>query len=157
MLVFRALSCRLNDCHREAEVLKAIANGIAVRCRKRKEESMIKQLKMLYETRQEESRKVSLAKKKSAWSKIETTHDLVSIARNFRSGHRRNYRFDITRVCTSRLIAMESNMDRALERELSASQKHLNSNVDRELLQSASRMRIEGKSVPRGPVRRGQK
>ena len=93
--------CQLNDCHREAEVLKAIANGIAVRCRKRKEESMIKQLKMLYETRQEESRKVSLAKKKSAWSKIETTHDLVSIARNFRSGHRRNYRFDITRVYTS--------------------------------------------------------
>ena len=56
-----------------------------------------------------------------------------------------------------RLIAMESNMDRELERERSASQKHLNSNVDRELSQSASRMRIEGKSVPRGPARRGQK
>ena len=101
MLVFRALNGRLNDCHREAEVLKAIANGIAVRCRKRKEESMIQELKMLYETRQEESRKASLAKKKSAWSKIETTNDLVSIARNFRSAHRRNYRFDITRVYTS--------------------------------------------------------
>jgi hypothetical protein len=64
--------------------LKAIANGIAVRCRKRKEESMIRQLKFLHEKRQEESRKALLAKKQSSWAKIASTQEMVAISRNIR-------------------------------------------------------------------------
>jgi hypothetical protein len=64
--------------------LKAIANGIAVRCRKRKEESMIVQLKLLHEKRQEENRKAILAKKQSVWAKIASTQEMVAISRNIR-------------------------------------------------------------------------
>jgi hypothetical protein len=71
--------------------LKAIANGMAVRCRKRKEENMIRQLKMLHEKRQEESRKVLLAKKQNAWAKIASTQELVAISRNIRSAFDDNY------------------------------------------------------------------
>lgn len=69
---------------REAEVLKAIANGLAVRCRKRKEENMIKELKILHQKRQEQNSKSLHAKKQSAWSKIEAAQEMVALAKNFR-------------------------------------------------------------------------
>ncbi len=74
----------LNHCDREAEVLKAIANGLAVRCRNRNEEIMINGLKLLHETRQQESREVLRTKKQSAWSKIESAQGMVTLAKNFR-------------------------------------------------------------------------
>ena len=52
---------------------------------------MIRQLKMLHEKRQEESRKVLLAKKQNAWAKIASTQELVAISRNIRSAFDDNY------------------------------------------------------------------
>ncbi len=65
-------------------MLKAIANGLAVRCRNRNEEKMINGLKLLHETRQKESRDALSAKKRSAWSKIESAQGMVTLAKNFR-------------------------------------------------------------------------
>jgi hypothetical protein len=80
----RLQSHELNHCDREAEVLKAIANGLAVRCRKRKEENMIKQLKILHQKRQEQNSKSLHSRKQSLWAKIEATQEMVALAKNFR-------------------------------------------------------------------------
>jgi hypothetical protein len=87
VLCLRARACchQLKHHDRETEVLKAIANGFAVRCRKRKEQEMIDDLKLLHAKRQEENRKMLSAKKMSAWSRIETTKGMVAVAKNFRS------------------------------------------------------------------------
>jgi hypothetical protein len=87
MLCARArLRChQLKHDDRETEVLKAIANGFAVRCRKRKEQQMIDNLKLLHAKRQEENRKMLSSRKLSSWSRIETTKGMVAVAKNFRS------------------------------------------------------------------------
>ena len=64
--------------------MKAIANGLAVRCRKRKEEKLIQELKMLHEARQEEAKKVNIAKKQHAWSKVGSKQEMIALALNFR-------------------------------------------------------------------------
>lgn len=144
--------------HREAEVLKAIANGMAVRCRKRKEENMIRQLKMLHEKRQEESKKYNLAKKQNAWAKIGSTQEMVAIAKNFRLALTQSYTISNIAHELFRKIAIESNMERELEKELLTSQAHMNSqHLDRELSQSASRMRIAGMSVQQNLPNVGKK
>ena len=93
-------ACPLNNSCREAELLKALANGMSVRCRKRSEQRLVEELKMKYIQRQAELRAAHNARRaaRNGWSRVEAKQEMFAIASNFRRAHHCKNCLDITLI-----------------------------------------------------------
>ena len=93
-------ACPLKNSRREAELLKALANGMSVRCRKRSELRLVEELKMKYIQRQAELRAAHAARRtaRNGWSRVEAKQEMFAIASNFRRAQHCKYCLDIALI-----------------------------------------------------------